>query len=105
MPEYIPDGFAEYELIETKTIYTIIYKNDEDIRIIYSYLMSGGAVSVNNEKVSYSTITENSNEYHLFTAETDGYDNSVIWDMDGYRFTVTAPVNLTELTKIAFSIK
>jgi hypothetical protein len=103
-PEYLPEGF---ELTQTLGETGSMYTKSEDIRIIFSYNNSDSSTSVDNEDMTYSTFIENGTVYHLFeTTIKDNYnDNIIVWDMDGYRFTVFGNYAIDELLKIALSVK
>jgi hypothetical protein len=103
-PEYLPAGFDATDTLGARGF---VYANGEGALIIFEYNPSDSSISVDNEDMDYSIITDNGVPYHLFrTTITDGeHDNVVLWDADGYRFTVMGNYDIDELLRIALSIK
>jgi len=62
------------------------------------------SIAVNNEGVIYSTVTANNIVYHLFESKEERTRSSIVWDQDGYRFTIISEYPITELQKMAVSV-
>jgi hypothetical protein len=104
---YLPEGFALHDTITAGEIENIIYENSNNDMIVFSYSPSHSSTSVDNEDMEYSIIIENDIVFHLFKPfpEDEYGENIIVWDLSGYRFTLTSGYELDELLKIAFSIK
>ncbi|MCL2018959.1 MAG: DUF4367 domain-containing protein [Oscillospiraceae bacterium] len=103
-PKYLPEGFT---LVDTIGTTGFMFTNTEEVRIIFNYKEIDSSTSVDNEDMKYSVIVEDEIIYHLFETiiKDDKYeDNVIVWDMDGYRFTVMGNYNIDELVKIALSV-
>lgn len=103
-PTYLPDGFSEPEVLQTGGINELCFYNTEGQDITLLYFKSTDAVAVNNEGVTYSTVTANDVVYHLFESQEEGTRSSVVWDKDGYRFTILSEYPIAELQKMAVSV-
>ncbi|MHB8061777.1 MAG: DUF4367 domain-containing protein [Ruminiclostridium sp.] len=103
-PAYLPDGFSEHEILQTGGINEICFYNTNGKDITLIYLTSTGSIAVNNEGVIYSTVTVNDIVYHLFESKEEGTRSSIVWDMNGYRFTILSEYPIKELQKMAVSV-
>lgn len=103
-PTYLPEGFSRHEVLQSGSINEINFFNTEGNDITLVYLESAGAIAVNNENVIYSTVTNNNFVYHIFESKEEGTRSSIVWDMNGYRFTILSEYPIKELQKMAVSI-
>jgi hypothetical protein len=103
-PKYLPDGFSEHEILQTGSINEISFYNAEGKDITLLYLKSTDTIAVNNEGVIYSTVTANNIVYHLFESKEEGTGSSIVWDQDGYRFTIISEYPIKELQKMVVSV-
>lgn len=103
-PAYLSDGFSEHEILQTGGINEICFYNTNGKDITLIYLTSTGSIAVNNEGVIYSTVTVNDIVYHLFESKEEGTRSSIVWDMNGYRFTILSEYPIKELQKMAVSV-
>ena len=105
---YIPEEFALIEAYEVGTIEGVEYGNALGAIIDFSYQPSDSSTSVDNEDKNYKVVVENDVVYHLFdsTLDDNPHDfNIVVWDMSGYRFTITGNYDINELFEIALSVE
>jgi hypothetical protein len=103
--DYLPDGFTEIKSVSNGGTTGVIYANAENIQISWIYMESANSnTSVNNEGVAYSTQTIDGVTYYLFEAVGEGEDNSIIWELDGYRFVISSTIPLTDVQKMATSL-
>jgi hypothetical protein len=105
-PEYLPEGFAFLNTYEVGSMKGIEYSNSSII-IEFNYKPSDYSTSVDNEDMKYSVIVEKDTVYHIFESaiKDEREDNIIVWDIDGYRFTIIGNYDIDELIKIAFSVK
>jgi hypothetical protein len=103
-PTYLPEGFSQHEVLQSGSINEISFSNTEGNDITLVYLESTGAIAINNEDVIYSTVTDNNIVYHLFESKEKGTRSSIVWDMNGYRFTILSEYPIQELQKMAASV-
>jgi hypothetical protein len=103
-PTYLPEGFSQHEVLQSGSINEIYFFNTEGNDITLVYLESSDAIAVNNEDVLYSTVTNNNVVYHIFESKEEGTRSSIVWDMNGYRFTLLSEYPIKELQKMATSI-
>jgi len=104
-PAYLPEGFLITNSIETNEIRNITYNNSNNARIIFSYRPSDFSTSVDNEDMEYSVMIENDIIYHLFEATNEAEEKIIVWDISGYRFTLTGHIEVNELFKMALSVE
>lgn len=104
-PEYLPEGFTLYNTYELNTLRGKEYGNSSGVSIDFSYIPSDASVSVDSEGMEYSAVVQNDITYHIFSATDEHKENIIVWDYDGYRFTVIGDFYTDEMLKMAFSIK
>jgi hypothetical protein len=106
LPEYLPEGFELADTFEAGEIVLFEYANADGAMIDFSVRPSEGATYIDNTDMEYRIISENSIAYHVFEVDgTDDEENVVVWDMQGYRFTVAGTYDVDELLKIALSVR
>jgi len=104
-PAYVPGGYFEiYRNQQDEGISMLLYTDEDDKLLQFLYDSDENSLSVNNEGVVYGQEMKDAIVYHTFTAETDEYASSVVWDMDGYRFCVAGMLPIDELLRIAQSV-
>lgn len=103
-PLYIPDGFNEEIRDDTGTVTIIMYINADNEIITFQSSLSGGSLSVDSEERTYEAISINGVEYHMFVADYDNDENTVLWDNLGQRYFVTSTISMDELMKMALSV-
>lgn len=108
-PAYIPDGFAETEVIWNENVgyLHVTYENTDGVRINISAMSAGqsGSVGVDNEHSDYYDIEVNGQPASLFVTNTEGYPSYLIWsnaDMTTV-FCLMARLSTDELLAIAES--
>jgi hypothetical protein len=104
---YLSEGFELLDSVIAGETTLFMYMNPKGSMIDFKYMPSRGSISVDNEDREYDTIVENDVIYHIFevTDGIEGKQNILIWDMNGYRFTVAGEIDIDELMKIALSVK
>jgi hypothetical protein len=102
-PKYIPEGYTEISAAATGGIVMTIYENNDDI-LSFAYASDSDLMQVNNESVDYSEVVYGGVSYSVFTANSSGYANMVVWDKDGLRFSVDGNIPTDELIKMAESV-
>lgn len=100
-PAYIPEGFAEIGRFEEDFVKNITYTTSEGGILVFAGLDASGSVSANNEDVEYRQVIVGDTVYHTFTAVTEDVESTVVWDMDGIRFSVGSALPMEELLRMA----
>lgn len=104
-PEYIPEGFVEIAREEMSMMVTIMYMDfNEDMVITFHSAMATHTVSVDNEEKDYTILEMLGIEYHLFTSQDGIGDNSIVWDVNGQRYSITSSLSVELLIKMATSV-
>ena len=102
VPEYIPEGYTIKSETESDAIYHIIYTNGVS-NIVYSQTINYHTVAqADTENTTYKEIIINGLEGVIYTKNES---NNVIFNTENYVFTITGPVEIAELIKIAESVK
>jgi len=105
-PAYVPDGYIEvYRNQQDEGISMMLYADADDNILQFLYDGDDNSLSVNNEMVEYGQVMKNEIVYHTFTAASDEYASSVVWDMSERRFCVAGMLPIEELLKIAQSVQ
>ena len=104
-PEYVPEGFTESDRFETDNLTAVAYRNNAGEIIFFDCATGTNAISVNIEGVIQKQIWEGGRMYHTFEANTDEHMNSIVWDMEGCQFIISAYLPLAELLEVALSVK
>ncbi|MDR2356581.1 MAG: DUF4367 domain-containing protein [Oscillospiraceae bacterium] len=102
-PSFLPDGFALESEFKPGEITALRYADAEGNVIEFTFVPADNAMSANYEHVAYSRTSRDGIVYHTFTAESDGYKSAVVWDFDGYIFSVTGYLPVEQLLEIAQS--
>ena len=103
---YLPEGYVQNNYEVLGPITKIEFGNNQGDKIKFSYRTEKSItnISVDNEhhKIYNDIILEN-NAYCI-RAINDGFDNGVLWNIDGYTFSLWGKLHMDELKKIAESI-
>lgn len=104
--EYLPKGYLlkNYEVLGNVTNMEFINNQGDKIRFSYRPENSITNISVDNENHKIDSHVILDNETFSITAVDDRFDNGVIWNMDGYTFSLWGKISINELNKIAESI-
>jgi hypothetical protein len=103
-PSYLPEGFDETNKTQTGAITVIRYANSDGDLIEFAYVTADNTLSANNDGVEYGQSPRNGIVYHVFSAKSDEYKSSVVWDTEGYLFTLTGYLPTEQLLEIAWSV-
>jgi len=104
-PSYLPNGYSEIDKVTSAELSFIVFQDNKGNQFSFTYVPANGSVSVNNEEVDYSQITDGSIVYHIFVSENGMKNSSIIWDQDGLRFTLEGKLTKDELLKVARSVE
>lgn len=100
-PTWIPDGFREEFRDEMVMSTVILYQNDDGKIILFDSSLASGLLEVDNEYAIYEIIIVDGVEYHILIAiEIDG-ENSIIWELDGWRYFLRSTIPVEYLQKMA----
>jgi hypothetical protein len=104
-PMYVPNGFAAENVKDWGYHCSIDFVGESDEKILFSYRTLETVPYVVDEDPLYGTVTKNGIEYRFLG--TPGYreSSSIVWDMHGYRFTVTSSLDIGELFMMALSVE
>lgn len=103
-PAYIPYGFIiqSHDNMDSTDIYN--YVNSEGETIVFVSTPANDTISVNNEDVGYEVIEAGDIDYHIFASPAEHGENSITFDANGTRFTITSSIAPEQLLKIAESV-
>jgi hypothetical protein len=104
-PSYVPEGFTEDERYGDFGRLTIRYSDSKGNTIAFTYIGQSDSASLDNENRDFYEVEAEKTIYYVFEAETSDKGNSVIWDKEGYRFTVRGQLPISELLNIAESVE
>jgi len=104
-PSKLPEGFSKVSESQTDAIISIRYTNEEGSLILFKCVPNNDSLSVNNENVDYSQIMNDGVVYHTFTAISHEHQSAVVWDMDGFIFTVSSNLPIEQILEVAWSVK
>ena len=103
-PTWIPDGFIEELRDETDMGVILIYLSESGIIVSFMSSVASGLMSVDNEYAIYEVLVIDSTEYHTLTATEPSGENSIIWDLYGWRYILRSTLSVQYLQKIALSL-
>ena len=102
-PAFLPEGY-EADLAEYSDIGFIMYTKGND-SIIFEYAKTDSASFINNEDVTFDTFSENEVDYYIFVSdENSGKDNVIVWENEGYRFSLNSLEDIEVLKTMALSV-
>ncbi len=106
---YIPDGFAAIQEDESGEFLTRIYANEQGEMFTF---MREPSQSLSDTSASYADsehqIPEDvlvGNNLGIFFQGMDGYENMLLWNREGYVYTLIGFFSCEELVTIAINIK
>ncbi len=105
-PEYLPAGYRKNSVEKLGRATNIEYTNDLGGAIYFSYRPDGNDtnISADNENHVFENDTIDGHEAYIIKATKDGFENGLIWNLDGYTFNIWSELPIKELIKIAKSI-
>lgn len=104
-PAYVPEGYSEIDKVISEELSFIVFQDNNGNQISFTFVPADGSVSVNDEGVDYSRITDGSVVYHIFASKDALQNSSVVWEQDGMRFVLEGTLPKNELLKIAKSVE
>lgn len=104
-PSYVPEGFTEDERYGDFGRLTIWYLDSKGNSIVFAYINQSDSVSVDNENRDFYEVEVTGTTYYIFESETSDKGNTVIWDKEGYRFTIEGQSPGGELLNTAKSVE
>jgi anti-sigma factor RsiW len=103
-PEFIPANYSETGESNPGAITVIRYADAGGNFIEFTYVAADNAMSANYEHIMYEQAFHDGVVYHKFSAESGEYKSAVVWDSDGYIFSVTGYLPSEQLLEIARSV-
>jgi anti-sigma factor RsiW len=104
-PRAMPPEFSETFRIQENDLIFIQYAAPSGQSLEFTGIPASGSIAADNEEVEYEQVVVNEIVYHTFSALGSDNTNSVIWDMDGYRFSLNSALSTDELLNIAKNVK
>jgi hypothetical protein len=104
-PASLPEGFPEVEKVQAGEVTAIYYANDDGVIIEFTYVTNDNTLSTSNEGVEYGQSPRGGIVYHTFTAVSGDYKSAVVWDADGYLFSVAGYLPIERLLETAWSVE
>ncbi|NBJ16529.1 MAG: DUF4367 domain-containing protein [Dehalobacter sp. 4CP] len=103
IPTYIPEGYKVTNSSNSEMYKEIIFKNQQDMFIVYSELTEGSIAQVDTENAS--VFKEISINGHKGTLTVKNSTVTIVWQMEGHIFTVNASTDQDTAQKIAEEVK
>lgn len=107
VPAYLPEGFEEVER-DVGIFASFTYENSGGERIYYTHMLlrQGGAIGLDNEHSTRSSITVNGMTGYLYTGITESDPNTVLLfdEENGFVYNFFSIVDKNELLKMAESL-
>lgn len=105
---YVPEGYrlseGYYSPISVMLIY--IKENSEDEKLYFDYCIADGlSMNIDNEHHIYHAFTRDGIKYHYYESTASDFSDMLIWNADGYVFSINAHLSKYELMKIAENLK
>ncbi len=103
---YLPEGFIETETLQADELTIVSFSNEFNQHMILKYSPSGEGltISLDNEQREYKEIRRSSSILHVFVANDEAKDNTVLWEAYGYVFSLSSPIELNKLYSVADGI-
>src|SRR5690606_9115734 len=88
--EYLPEGYLQKNYEELGNVTNMEFINNQGDKIRFSYRPENSItnISVDNENHKIDSHVVLDNKAFSITAVDDRFDNGVIWNMDGYTFSL-----------------
>lgn len=99
-PTYIPDGFWEDFRHEDEASTIIIFANIDGKEIYFESAHAVGLFSIDNENAIYELRTIDGIDYHVLTAISEDYENSIMWEFGGRRYYLRSTITYVEYLQI-----
>jgi len=105
IPTYIPIGFYEmyYEEINDTTM--IIYVNERGETILFKASRAAGALYSDSEHASYELFEYEGILYHILSSLAVDEDNTIIWEVNGWRYVLLSIISIESLQEMALSLE
>ena len=108
VPTYLPEGFEEVER-DVGIFASFTYENGEGERIYYTHMLlrQGGAIVLDNEHSTRSSISINDIHGYLYTAVSENHFNHLILfdEENGFVYDFSSTISEKELLKMAESLE
>jgi len=104
IPTYVPEGFEEVytETVNYSTL--ILYMNADGESILFEVNEAAMTLYVDNENSDYEVRNYEEIEYHILISLYYEGENSITWDIDGWRYFIRSSIDVEILFKIALSL-
>lgn len=103
---YIPQNYTIKNHEKLGNITNIVYENSQGNKIRFSYIPEKNStnISIDNENHKMEKGKILNEDAYFLTANTNKFDNGIIWNKDGYVFDLWGKNDIDELKKIAESV-
>ncbi|AFV01536.1 hypothetical protein UNSWDHB_393 [Dehalobacter sp. UNSWDHB] len=103
VPTYIPEGYKVNNSSNSETFKKIVFRNQQDMVILYTELNEGSIVQSDTENAS--VFKEISINGHKGTLTVKNSTVTIVWEIKGRIFTVSASTDQDTALKIAEGVK
>ena len=105
VPTYIPVGFKEdfSDIINDSIL--ILYSNDNGEVIHFEANRATYSVYIDSEDTYYEERIANKITYNMWSTLIEGRGNSIVWDINGWRYFLRSSIDVETLYKIALSLE
>ncbi len=100
---YVPEGYILASSYITPQNGTIIYKSDKG-QLVFEFFAQNHDMYSNNDYSNYISVISNGQEYFYYS-DTDYLDTcTLVWNCNGYSYSLSASLSYDELITIAENI-
>ncbi|MDR2569414.1 MAG: DUF4367 domain-containing protein [Oscillospiraceae bacterium] len=105
VPNYIPVGFSENHREDVNDTTIILYSNEVGEVIIFQSSRAAGSLYVDNENASYEILDIAGIIYHVLSSLDINEENTIIWEVYGWRYILRSSIDAESLLRIALSLE
>ena len=105
LPSYVPEGFVEVERVEMEHSIFILFENEHNDMIFFIAQPVAGLLAVDHEQRGYELMVVNGFNFHVFSSAEYRYENTIIWEYSGNRYSIFTSISMDIAIKIALSIQ
>jgi len=109
LPTFLPDGFEKVEYINLGYGYVVIVEFEDGLGSRISLTRTSTAVdrNVSNQQGIYQVIIHEGITYHAFIAQSAEFGHIIVWEQDGFSFSVTTfpNIDIDKVLEVVFSIE
>ena len=100
----VPSGYVEVDRVEGDSRATVRYENKSGELLLFAYQQTTGTIGVDNEDMIHRTHFMDDVTYDIFESQDIKKPSSIVWDSEGYMFSLSSFESVDTLLEMAFSV-